>query len=307
MPKWTSLIVVALFLFGCSEKAEYKVIERESKIPSDAVKFTPEMDGFPPKLHSDEYTEPVPLEGPVNTAGAEDSPFMDPITGELYFFFTPDVRVPPEKQVIDGVTGIYRTNDGVVERVNLQDPGKLALDGCAFIKGDEMLFCGAREGYTGLHWFSAERTDGEWSSWKLADFNSEHEVGELHISSDGSELYFHSSKAGGKGGTDIWVSKRTGGRWNTPENLEVVNTKENEGMPFLTGNGEELWFNRFYMGTPAVFRSKRVNGELSEPELIISQFAGEPTLDKQGNIYFVHHFYKDGSMIEADIYVAHRK
>jgi hypothetical protein len=41
--------------------------------------------------------------------------------------------------------------------------------------------------------------------------------------------------------------------------------------------------------------------------LIISQFAGEPTLDSQGNIYFVHHFYKDGEMIEADIYIAHRK
>ena len=44
-----------------------------------------------------------------------------------------------------------------------------------------------------------------------------------------------------------------------------------------------------------------------KPELIISQFAGEATLDKDGNIYFTHHFYNDGKMVEADIYVAMKK
>jgi hypothetical protein len=28
---------------------------------------------------------------------------------------------------------------------------------------------------------------------------------------------------------------------------------------------------------------------------------------REGNIDFVHHYFKDGKMIEADIYVAHRK
>jgi len=41
--------------------------------------------------------------------------------------------------------------------------------------------------------------------------------------------------------------------------------------------------------------------------LILSQFAGEPSLDREGNIYFVHHYFEDGKMIEADIYVAYRK
>ena len=48
-------------------------------------------------------------------------------------------------------------------------------------------------------------------------------------------------------------------------------------------------------------------GQWQEPELIISSFAGEPTLDADGNVYFVHHFYEDGKMIEADIYVAMKK
>ena len=33
-----------------------------------------------------------------------------------------------------------------------------------------------------------------------------------------------------------------------------------------------------------------------------SRFAGEPSLDNEDNVYFTHHFFKDGKMIEADIY-----
>ncbi|HUV15043.1 MAG TPA: hypothetical protein VMW28_00580 [Pelolinea sp.] len=41
--------------------------------------------------------------------------------------------------------------------------------------------------------------------------------------------------------------------------------------------------------------------------MIVSQFAGEPSLDSSGNLYFIHHYYKDGKMLEADIYFAKRK
>jgi hypothetical protein len=37
------------------------------------------------------------------------------------------------------------------------------------------------------------------------------------------------------------------------------------------------------------------------------QFAGEPSLDNEVNIYFTHHFFKDNVMLEADYYVARRK
>ena len=54
-------------------------------------------------------------------------------------------------------------------------------------------------------------------------------------------------------------------------------------------------------------RSLKTGENWSEPEMIVSQFAGEPTLDDADNLYFVHHYYKAGVMIEADIYVAYRK
>ena len=64
---------------------------------------------------------------------------------------------------------------------------------------------------------------------------------------------------------------------------------------------------RYTSPTPAIFRSKKVNGAWGEPELIVSQFAGEPTLDDAGNLYFVHHYFEYGEMIGADIYVVYRK
>ncbi|MBU0456865.1 MAG: hypothetical protein KKD75_01850 [Nanoarchaeota archaeon] len=101
--------------------------------------------------------------------------------------------------------------------------------------------------------------------------------------------------------------KRIDGEWKNPVNIEAVNSEEIEGWPYVTADGNEMWFNRRYLGTPATFRSKRINGEWQKPELIVSQFAGEPTLDKNGNLYFVHHYYDNGVMLEADIYVAYRK
>ncbi|HOK38716.1 MAG TPA: hypothetical protein P5538_03695 [Bacteroidales bacterium] len=52
---------------------------------------------------------------------------------------------------------------------------------------------------------------------------------------------------------------------------------------------------------------KKINDQWQEPELIVSQFAGEPTLDDAGNLYFVHHYFENNIMIEADIYVAFKK
>jgi hypothetical protein len=289
-----------------------EVIDRESKIPPGQVKITPETDLYPPVLHSDEFQEPVPMPYPINTAGAEDSGFMMPDGRTFYFWFTPDPAAPLEEQLNDGVTGIYVAQKvggewQKPERIILQDADKLALDGCVFVKDGTMWFCSARTGYTGLHWFTATDQDGKWGNWQLADFPPDYEVGELHVTADGQELYFHSARAGGQGQFDIWVCRNENGKWLPPQNVTAVNSPENDGWPSLSQDGNELWFTRTYMGSPAIFRSKRVNGEWQEPELIISQFAGESSIDAQGNIYFTHHFFKDGVMLEADFYVAYRK
>ena len=104
-----------------------------------------------------------------------------------------------------------------------------------------------------------------------------------------------------------WVSRKNADGWGAPENLAALNTPDNEGWPFLSQDGNELWFLRTVNATPAIFRSKLLESGWSEPELMVSQFAGEPSLDAAGNLYFVHHYFRDSKMLEADIYYARKK
>ncbi|OPX61059.1 MAG: WD40-like Beta Propeller Repeat protein [Methanomassiliicoccales archaeon PtaB.Bin134] len=313
----SSVIVVLLFIslmIGTGPEPDpYPDTTREEAIPDDAVKMTPETDLYPPILHLDLWYDPIPLEGLINTAGAEDSAFITPDGRSLLFFFTPDPGVPPEEQLLDEVTGIWCStwNDTAWSepvRIWLQEPGKLALDGAPFVLGTTMWFASAREGFTGVNLFTATHT-GTWTDWTYAGdlLNKDYQAGEMHINRNGTEMYFHSGRSGGEGQYDIWVTRFINGAWAEPENLDVVNSPENEGWPFLSRNGTELWFTRTYLGSPSIWRSLWTDGSWGEPVLVLSSFAAEPTMDRDGNLYFIHHYVVDWELIEADVYVAYRK
>ncbi len=289
-------------------------ISRYDKISADAVKMTPEIDNYPPRLHSFLWEDPVILPGGINTAGAEDSPFISPDGSKFYFCFTPNASIPVQEQILDGVTGLWVSewvNGEWAEatRVKLIDNG-LSLDGGAYVSQEEIWFCSARLGnYRGVDYWIGTLADDSVVDIRNAgeELNSEIAVGELHFTPDGNTIYYHSDAAGGHGGLDVWAVDREGDGWGEPYNIDAVNSPDNEGYPYISPDGDELWINKQYMGAPATYRSRLVDGEWTTPELIVSWFAGEPNLDAQGNIYFVHHYYEDGKMIEADIYVAYRK
>ena len=306
-------IIILFLLCGCSAPQPELTPppDRESLIPESQVKITGDMDIYPVRSETEEYDDPVPLPYPVNTSGAEDSAFIMPDGETLYVWFTPDVNNPVQNQAVDGVTGIYVYHKGAdgwegPERVYLNDPGKATLDGCEFVLGDTMWFCSVREGYTDIHWFTASQIDDSWTDWELVDFEPAYEVGELHITADGQELYFHSSRPGGYGGYDIWVSKFVSGGWGEPENVKVVNSEYTDGWPFISHDGTELWFTRA-IGAPELWRSLKVDSHWTEPTQMFSIFSGEASLDIYGNVYFTHHYFKDDQMLEADIYIARRK
>jgi hypothetical protein len=316
-PPGRAIALAAILVLGaaaCADTAVPPPPHRLASIPAGAVKVAPDADRFPPILHVDEWDDPIPLAGPINTAGAEDSPFITSDGMSLYFFFTPDTSLPAEEQLGDGVTGIWvshREGDawGEPTRVVLSQAGEAALDGCAFVDGDTIWFCSARAGnLRTIDIYTAHREDGVWTDWTNAGevLNTDYLVGELHLSADGAQLFYHSDRPGGSGDIDIWITRLIDGAWQEPENVTAVNTPGPDGWPFLSRDGSELWITRVLDGSPALYRSIRDGDTWSTPVLVMSQFAGEAALDEAGNLYFTHHFY-DGEAIEADIYVAYRR
>jgi hypothetical protein len=315
-------LVMLAVLAGCTEPLY--VIPREDAIPPGAVKMTPEMDTWPPVLLSSEWEDPIPMPGPVNTAGGEDSPFITSDGEWFFFFFTPDVSVPAEQQLTDGATGIYwcrkqGTGWTEPERVVLHDD--VSLDGCEYVRGDSMWFCSVRVEDAlreGPEWYTAVLRDGKWTDWRNAgsQLNLDYEVGELHITADGQTMYCaRDADKGGEGGYDLWSLGRNATGWDLPVSLgSVVNGPADDGWPFVSSDHSELWFtatSTAHGPGPSLYRCLRDSaGEWTAPEEIVSRFAGEPTLDDDGNLYFVHHFYTGTDpirMIEADIYVCYRK
>ncbi len=310
------MIVVALLLVGIvssilSEPKQPTIPPRIDTIPSTAVKQTPQGDLYPPILRSDEWESPVPMPGPVNTAGAEDSPFITPDGKRFFFFFTPDLNIPIQKQLGDKVTGIWWTQNisgqwTEPQRIVL---GTLqSLDGDEFAVGDTLWFGSVRVGNLGeIDIYNSTLESGEWKDVKNAgqQLNVEYDIGAFCFTPDGTALYY------GKGG-DIWKCVKSQSGWGPPQKVPNLDGVTGKDQPFVTPAGDELWFTgNSIRGSPgpALFRCNLTQGGgWGSPQEIVSRFAGEPTLDSQGNLYFVHHYVTQNiSLIEADIYVAMRK
>lgn len=107
------------------------------------------------------------------------------------------------------------------------------------------------------------------------------------LSPDKRDLYFASSRPGGFGGRDIWVTHRLPtGKWSRPENLgEAVNTSGDESCPFIHADNETLYFNSNGhpgYGMTDLYLSKKVN----DSSWTIAENLGYPinTIDDQGSL-----------------------
>jgi len=321
------IIAIISFTAACHAETPQnnpRPTERPSRldaIPENAEKVSPNEDWFPPII-ADGWSQPQPVGAPINTAGGEDSPFITMDGNDLYFFFTPDVNIPAEKQLLDKVTGIWvahHTSEGwnTPRRIVLGDNSELHLDGCPFVLDDLLIFCTIRESTEGkLRLFSAHRENDTWTNWKdwQTDNHLPDNVGEMHLTPDKRLLCYGASGEGSLGMTDLWCVSRMDNGWSNPYNLgEPVNSPQDENRPYLSPDGKTIWFDgtsRAGYPGPAIFRSQQLeDGTWSAPQEIVSQFSAEPTLTADGQtLYFVHfYFTKDlNHMIEGDIYVSHK-
>ncbi|WP_372755327.1 OmpA family protein [Labilibaculum sp.] len=91
--------------------------------------------------------------------------------------------------------------------------------------------------------FAAQRKGEEWGKVvQLSIVPDSISVGHPAISADGTVLYFVADMPGGYGGTDIWMTKKSGNNWSKPQNLgRPINSSDNESFPFCKSNGD-LYF-----------------------------------------------------------------
>lgn len=114
--------------------------------------------------------------------------------------------------------------------------------------GQQLFFTGCnRRG--GLGSCDIYRSFREGRSWSRPEnlggpVNSNKWESQPSISSDGKTLFFASNRAGGKGGSDIWVTNLApNGAWTEPRNLgDSINTEGAEETPFIHPDGRTLYF-----------------------------------------------------------------
>ena len=139
--------------------------------------------------------------------------------------------------------------------VNLGSPVNTGgKDTCACISADglEMYFSSPNRagGYGAWDIWVSKRpsADEEWGTpTNLGPIiNGSYDEDSPFLSGDGLVLYFDSTRPGGHGSYDIWISRREtkNDHWGEPINLgPIVNTSNSEGYAFLSCDGSTLFFS----------------------------------------------------------------
>ncbi|MEP6735409.1 MAG: OmpA family protein [Chryseolinea sp.] len=162
--------------------------------------------------------------------------------------------------------------------------------------------------------YTSKLEGGEWSKPKALNKNINTAMFWetcASVSADGKKLYFASSRPGGVGELDLYVSELDAkGDWGKAVNLgPAVNTPENEDSPFIHHDGVTLYFSSDghpRLGNSDIFYSRFSNNMWSPPEnmgwpLNSWEYDGFFTLSPDKKMgYFST--VKEGGLGDADIY-----
>jgi hypothetical protein len=285
------------------------VDERLVAFPEDIIKVNQEMDENPPQLLLENWYHPIRLMGEVNTTAMEDIPFINPDGTRLYFHFSPPFNDEESDCLKESLTGTWvseRNDDGTfklpfkIMHPDYRDTGNIleSLDTFPWLYSIDK----EEADYYGMDYEEPAIIN----PGNIRKSLTRHEnCGGLDIGRDGKSVYFHALSGNGSNDSDIWIMRMVNGQWQEPENPVNINTEDDEGYPFMTFDGRELWFTRDYEGKPAIFRSVLIGQEWQQPVPVITGYASAPSLDKDRNIFFTHYQVVDGEITDADIYVAY--
>ncbi len=190
-----------------------------------------------------------------------------PLTHEKTVFYMKQLKF------YDALMRSDRTEAGWQEPVNLTP--LIKSDGDHILTGvsadGKTLLLTAYDPYNSGEIYSSEFIDGRWTPVAKLNgaVNTIYNESHASLSPDGKTLYFTSDRKGGFGGLDIYTAEKGPGGWGPAVNLgPVVNTLFDEETPFLTSDGQKLFFSsqgHYNMGGFDVFYSEKRHGNWLSP------------------------------------------
>lgn len=130
---------------------------------------------------------------------------------------------------------------------------------------------GRRDSYGGFDLYYSRKLADGWSEPKNLgkSINSNAWDAQPSLSADGTALYFASSRKGGVGGKDIYVSHLVNKRWQSAQPLDtLINTKGDEASPYFHPDGQSLYFRsngHVGMGDFDIYLSRKEHKDWSTP------------------------------------------
>ena len=230
---------------------------------------------------------PINMGANINSAALEYLPSLT-VDGNKMIF---NRRINSDEDFYesDKINGVWQPAKPVPGKLNTnfnegaqnisQDGEWLIFTGCNYPEG---------RGSCDLY-ISYKNKNGEWSEAQNMGrtLNTEAWESAPSLSPDKRDLYFSSTRPGGFGGSDIWVSHRNvAGQWEKPVNLgPAINTAGDDGCPFIHADNRTLYFNSNghpgYGMSDLFIARKNENGTWQSPQNL-----GYPinTIDDEGSL-----------------------
>lgn len=213
--------------------------------------------------------QPQPLPGYVNSPDYEYLPSLT--ADEKYLVYTK--RTQGQEDLFYSIkdsSGLW--SPGQPLEINTPDN-----EGAQTISADGKLIvftaCNRKDGSGGCDLYFTERIRQKWSTPKNMGkpINTSSWESQPSLSANGTALYFASTRPGGSGGSDIWVTFRQKDQsWSTPLPLDTtINTSSDDQSPFIHADNKTLYFmskGHRGMGEFDLFMAKKNNdGKWSTP------------------------------------------
>ena len=114
--------------------------------------------------------------------------------------------------------------------------------------------------------FRAEWDSAEWGNIKLMPFsNREYINTHPAISPNGDFIVFASAMPGGKGASDLVISRKVNGVWSDPVHLKnKINSKGRDNFPYIHANGD-LYFSSDRKGDLDIYKCEVLGDSWSKP------------------------------------------